>query len=79
MDPSKHYKVFKIGFGILLKNIFQYFKQKYDSLITTNDYMTTCCLFMTVVTEAYAYIRGKFGILMNEGNNVVLLLYMHVL
>ena len=32
--------------------------------------MTTCCLFMTVVTEAYAYIRGKFGILMKEGNNV---------
>ena len=79
MDPSKHYKVFKIGLRILLKNLFQYFKQKYDSLITTNDYMTTCCLFMTVVTEAYAYIRGKFGILMNEGNNVVLLLYMHVL
>ena len=61
------------------KSLFRYFKQKYDSLITTNDYMTTCCLFMTVVTEAYAYIRGKFGILMNEGNNVVLLLYMHVL
>ena len=39
MDPSKHYKVFKIGLRILLKNLFRYFKQKYDSLITTNDYM----------------------------------------